>query len=156
MHHFEAQGTRMTLAEGLAEYYATNPELKRGDALSPAARDFFRSHDAVHVVFGCSTTLADEAVVKLSSFFGTTGGLSVLRGHALYDSLDIYRSLSLREILATIAAAPILVPRTIARCLRQSKRWPWTDFTSLVDRPLDELRREYHIVVARPPGKARP
>jgi len=73
MHEFEAQATRMTLAEGLAEYYATNPDLKRGEALPPATRDFFRCHDAVHVVFGCGTAFADEAVVKLSSFLWNNG-----------------------------------------------------------------------------------
>lgn len=156
MHRFEGQAAEMTLAEGLAEYYATNPGLKRGEALPPPARDFFRCHDAVHVVFGCGTALADEAVVKLSSIFGTTGGFAVLRGYALYDSLDIYRSLSLREIFATIATAPILVPRTIWRCLRQPKRWPWSDFTPLLDRSLDELRRDYRIAVARPPTNVVP
>lgn len=140
----------MTLAEGLAEYYASNPDLKRDETLRPEARDFFRCHDAVHVVFGCSTSLADEAVVKLASLFGSTGGLSVLRGYALYDSLDIYRSLPIKEILGTIAAAPIIVPRTIARCLRQSRRWPWGDFTAFADTSLGELRREFGIVVARP------
>ena len=149
MHGFEAPDARMTLAEGLADYYARNPGLKRGETLPPAAAAFFRRHDAVHVVFGCGTTLADEAVVKLSSIFGTTGGLAVLRGYALYDSFDIYRRLPLGEVLATIAAAPILVPRTLARRLRQTKPWPWSDFAPLLDRPLDDLRREYGIVVAR-------
>lgn len=148
MHAFEAQTARMTLAEGLAEYYAAHPELKRGEALPPAAREFFRRHDAVHVMFGCGTALSDEAVVKLASIFGTTGGLSVLRGYALYDSLDIYRRLPAREILAVMAAAPILLPRTLARCVAQRKPWPWGDFAPLLDRPLDELRREFRITVA--------
>ncbi len=155
MHQFEAQATQMTLAEGLAEYYAANPSLKRGETLGPAARDFFHCHDAVHVVFGCGTTLADEAVVKLASIFGTDGGLSVLRGYLLHDALDVYRSISIREALATLAMAPILIPRTITRCLRQRKRWPWSNFTCLLDMPLHNLRREYRIVVARPTERAR-
>lgn len=36
--------------------------------------EFFRCHDAAHVVFGCGTGLDDEAVVKIWSFFGTTRG----------------------------------------------------------------------------------
>ncbi len=149
MHRFEAQATRMTLAEGLAEYHAAHPGLKRGDALSPEAQIFFHRHDAVHVVFGCSTSLPDEAVVKLASLFGTTGRFSVLRGYALYDSLDIYRSLALRDILTALWVAPILVPRTVARCLRQRKPWPWSDFAGLLDRPLEDLRREHGIEVVR-------
>ncbi|MGH6910543.1 MAG: hypothetical protein ACREEG_10175 [Phenylobacterium sp.] len=87
------------------------------------------------MVFGCGTSLADEAVVKFSSLFGTSGGLSVLRGYALYDPFDIYRTLSPADVLTTIAAAPILLPRTIARRFRQAKLWPRSDFGPLLDRP---------------------
>ena len=44
-------------------------------SLSPEAAHFFRCHDTVHVVFGCGTTLDDEAVVKIASLLGTTAGL---------------------------------------------------------------------------------
>ncbi len=137
----------MTLAEGLAEYYRDNPGLKRGDALSAPAAAFFRSHDAVHVVYGRGTSLPDEAVVKLASLFGTTGGLSVLGGYALHDSQDIYRTLRLSEILRTLVAAVIIVPRTLVRCLRQSRPWPWTDFEALRNQPLRDIRRRFGIAV---------
>lgn len=137
----------MTLGEGLAEYYAAYPLLKRGPTLSPPAEEFFRCHDVCHVVFGCDTSLANEAVVKLSSIFGTTGGLGVLRGYALYDSLDIYRKLPIGEVLLTIAAAVVIVPRTISRRMQQTRRWPWTDFTALLDTPLADLRRDFGIRV---------
>ncbi len=137
----------MTLAEGLAEYYGEYPQLKRGAALSPAAQDFFRCHDVAHIIFGCDTSLPSEAVVKLSSLFGTTAGLSVLRGYALYDSLDIYRTLPPGEILRTIAGAVVIVPRTVLRRMRQTKPWPWSDFDAHQDRPLADIRRDYGIVV---------
>lgn len=77
-HEFESPNTTQSLAEGLAEYFAANPLLKRDEHLiSPEARQFFRSHDAVHVVYGCGTSMPDEAIVKLASIFGTTGRLSV-------------------------------------------------------------------------------
>lgn len=49
---FQSPTSMQTLAEGLAEYYSANPHLKRGDELSPDAREFFRSHDVVHVLYG--------------------------------------------------------------------------------------------------------
>jgi hypothetical protein len=145
---FQVQDTEMTLNEGLAEYYASYPLLKRGpDLTAPAARDFFHCHDVAHVVFGCDTSLSNEAVVKLSSIFGTTAGLSVLRGYALYDSLDIYRKLPVGEVLATILGAVVLVPRTISRRLRQRQRWPCSEFGAFLDTPLNEVRREFGIYV---------
>src|SRR5688572_2197646 len=102
MHEFERQDTAQTLAEGIEEYYRQNPQLSKVRGMSPQAQEFFRCHDAAHVVFGCGTSLPDEAVVKLSSIFGTTGGLSVLRGYRLHESSSIYRELVLTDIIRTL------------------------------------------------------
>jgi hypothetical protein len=53
-------------------------------------------------------------------------------------------------VLITIAIAPWIVVRTLQRCLRQTKRWPWQDFDALLDQPLDGLRAEHGI---RVPGR---
>lgn len=148
MHTFEHQETSRTLAQGLAEYYSRNPDLARGAQLSPDAQEFFRCHDAAYVVFGCVTSLPDEAVVKLSSLFGATAGFSVLRGYRLHESVDIYRRLRPRDILRTIVVAIGVVPRTVFRCLRQTRRWPWADFAAHLDTPLGKLRAEHGIRVA--------
>lgn len=135
----------MTLAEGLAEYYAQNPFLKRGDTLGEDAAEFFRCHDAVHVVYGCGTSLRDELKVKLSSIFGTTGGLSVLRGYALHDSMEIYKKISLADIVTTSVASIWISPVTIARCLRQRKRWPWSRFDAMLNASLRDIRGEFRV-----------
>lgn len=150
MHDFEHPQCTLTLRQGLAEYRLKNPGLLRGEALAPDAAEFFRCHDAAHVVFGCGTTLPHEAAVKLASIFGSTGGFGVLRGYRQHEAFDIYRRLDLPQVLATIALAPWIVARTLWRCLRQAKRWPWQDFDALLDRPLDGLRTEYRI---RMPGR---
>jgi len=147
-HSFESQVCTLTLAEGLAEYYEKNPALVRGDHLSAEAREFFRSHDTAHVVFGCGTSMPDEAVVKIASFFGTTEGFKVLRGYRLYESLDIYRRLPLLDTLRALAYAAYLVPRTIYRCAKQTRRWPWRDFEPDLAVPLHTLRMQFGIEVA--------
>jgi len=146
---YQNQDSDLTFAEGVAEYYAAHPFLKRGDALSAEARAFFRCHDAIHVLYGCDTTLTQEAIVKLSSIFGTTGGMSVLKGYALHDSIDIYRQLKISDIVATILASFVVVPRTLWRCARQKARWPWSDFTEFETASLAELRRRFGIRVVR-------
>lgn len=62
MNAYEVQDSPQTLAAGITEYYAANPGLADGRSGSPEARQFFRCHDAVHVVFGCGVALDDEAV----------------------------------------------------------------------------------------------
>jgi len=145
---YRSQSARLSLADGLAEYYREHPFLTRGDLLRAAAQEFFRCHDAVHVVYGCDTSLSDEAVVKLSSIFGTSAGFGVLKGYSLYETIDIYRKLKLAEVLGTILAAIVIVPRTIWRCLRQRKRWPWSDFDAHLQTPLCGLRAAFGIRVA--------
>lgn len=154
-HDFESSDTRQTLAEGLAEYFASNPMLKRdADLLAPEARQFFCSHDAVHVVYGCGTTMLDEAIVKLASLFGTTGGLGVLRGYLHHETLDIYRQLPIAGTLLALLAAPYLIARTIWRCAGQSRRWPWDAYDRYLDVPLQEVRAQFRIKVAHAPHAA--
>ena len=152
-HQFESADSVQTLAEGLAEYLAANPSLKRGpELLSPQARAFFASHDIVHVVYGCGTSLPDEAIVKLASIFGTTGGLGVLRGYLHHEALDIYRKLPLGGTLLALATAPCLIVRTLWRCSRQFQRWPWTGYEPLLGVPLRDIRSQYGITVAHGRG----
>ncbi|MBI5278064.1 MAG: hypothetical protein HY854_16565 [Burkholderiales bacterium] len=149
MHTFEQQDTTQTLAEGLAEYYRDNPGLARLRTMSAGGREFFRCHDAVHVVYGCGTSLEHEAIVKLASVFGTTGGLGVLKGYGLHESVEIYRKLRPAEIGATVLSSFVLVPRTVYRCLLQRSRWPWSDFAPYEHLPLNRIRSVFGIRVAR-------
>jgi ubiquinone biosynthesis protein Coq4 len=151
---YQGQDCAATLAEGIGAYYDAHPSLKRGAALSAEAQEFFRCHDAVHVVYGCDTSLPHEAIVKLSSFFGTTEGLGVMRGYRLYESLDIYRQLRTTDILRTIAAAPVIVPRTLWRCSRQTRRWPWAAFEAFMDVRLRDIRADFGIRVATWPERS--
>lgn len=154
-HLFESPASAQTLAEGLAEYFACNPTLKRDTSLlSVEARQFFRSHDAVHVVYGCGTSMPDEAIVKLASLFGTTGGFRVLRGYLHHETLDIYRSLPPGGTALALVLAPWLIARTIWRCARQRQRWPWEQFDHLLDVPLRDLRAQFGITVAHAGGRA--
>jgi ubiquinone biosynthesis protein Coq4 len=148
-HNFESASSTQTLAQGLQEYFAANPSLKRQDSLLTAeARQFFLSHDIVHVLYGCGTTMPDEAVVKLSSLFGTTGGLQVLRGYTNYETLDIYTKLPLWQTVLALLMAPYLIARTIWRCARQTERWPWVDNQQYMEAPLAEVRSKFRIKVA--------
>jgi len=139
--------TTITLAEGLREYYASRDHLVTGRGMSDAAREFFRCHDAAHVVFGCSTDLTDEGVVKIWSFFGTTGGLELLAGYRLPESQEIYETLGWGAIVSTAARMLRLVPLTLWRCYWMVDRWPWSQFDQHLDKPLVEIRRVYGIRV---------
>jgi len=148
MHLFQYQSSRQTLSQGLVEYHNANPGLVNCRGCSPEARIFFKCHDAAHVVFGCGTTLDDEAAVKIASLFGTTAGARVLEGYRLHESIRIYRNLGLGETLVTAARSIGIVPRTIVKCARQRSRWPWENFDAYLAVPLHDIRQEFGIRVA--------
>ena len=135
----------LTLAEGLAEYYASRDGLVRGRGISAAASAFFRCHDAAHVVFGCDTTLLNEMIVKIWSFFGTTGGFGLVRDYGLPESQEIYETLAWSEIARVSLHAIVLVPLVIVRARRMRKRWPWSEFDRYLATPLAEIRHEFGI-----------
>lgn len=149
VHRFQQQDSSLTLAQGLAEYFAANPALLDGRSASAEARYFFRCHDAVHVVYGCGTSLPDEMIVKIASVFGTSAGRAALRGYRLHESRQIYRELRLLDVLGTTLRSVGLAPRTIMRCRRQSAKWPWDQFDRFLDAPLGKTRGEFGIQVAR-------
>lgn len=137
--------TQQSLAAGLREYYASRDDLVLGRGVSPEAREFFRCHDAAHVVFGCTTSLPDEAAVKIWSFFGTTAGLGLMRAYRLPESQEVYARLGWGEVASTALRSFGLVPRVLWRCARMRRRWPWSEFDAYLDVPLAEIRREYGI-----------
>jgi hypothetical protein len=99
--------------------------------------------------------MPDEAIVKLSSIFGTTGGVGILRGYLHFESLDIYRKLPLGSTLLALLTAPFLIVRTIWRCARQRQRWPWEGSEAYASTPLREIRSQFGIKVAHRRGSDR-
>ena len=148
MNRYQFQDSPQTLAEGLEEYYAAHSGMATLRTSSPEAQQFFRCHDAAHVVFGCGITLDDEAVVKIASIVGTTARLRVLHGYRLHESMQIYKQLPVRSVLTSIAHSAILAPRTVLRCLGQRSRWPWAEFDRYLALPLRDIRRQFGITVA--------
>lgn len=142
---YQLPDSTQTLQEGLSEYYASREGLVRGRGISAAASEFFRCHDAAHVVFGCNTTLLDELIVKLWSFFGTTAGLGLLRAYRLPESQEIYEHLRWSDIAVVGLRSLVLFPLVLWRCARMRRRWPWSEFDRYLAVPLVEIRREFGI-----------
>jgi hypothetical protein len=146
MREYQRADSELTLAGGLREYYASRADLAGGRGASQAAREFFRCHDAAHVVFACDTTLAQEGIVKLWSCFATDAGLgSLLADYALPESREIYSKLTLGEEIGAAWAGAAAFPRVLWRSLRMPKRWPWRRFDAYLDVSLRETRREFGI-----------
>jgi hypothetical protein len=145
---YQIQGSTQTLAEGLEEYYARNiGRVARPSSLAPDSAALFRSHDLCHVIFGLSTSLADEAMADVRTLLSCDVGW---RRYAAYMTKDpeakaIFKELGYgRAISTTVGVIPRILG-ALVEARRMSKRWPWSPPADFEGRRLCDLRREFGI-----------
>lgn len=147
---YRDQDSRQTLAEALAEYYAANEGIiARPADLPPDSAALFKSHDMCHVIFGLSTSLADEAMADTRTMLSCDVGSAK---YALYLAADPQARIILKEVglagflWGTLRAVPRMC-RAVVEAFRMRKKWPWEPPPSFQSRRLGELRREFGIRV---------
>ena len=67
--------SEQTLEEGLEEYRKGNESILNYKNTEDS-KFFFIPHDVCHVIFGCNTSLKDEAITDTWTLFGTDVGLT--------------------------------------------------------------------------------
>lgn len=65
-----------------------------------------------------------------------------------HEALEIYTKLPVGSTLLALVLAPHLIARTIWRCSRQKRRWPWVEHGQYLNTPQAELRSVFGIRVA--------
>ena len=135
----------LTLREALAEHREKNPGLIDPADCEPDMAAFFESHDAVHVVFGLTTQLGDEAMADTWTLLRVS-----IKNR---DYVEYLRSSTLQELLKSISMKQFFVeslralPRMFKAMLvsRKVKTWPWQVPADHYDMSLLELRKRYGI-----------
>jgi hypothetical protein len=148
---YQHPDTRLTLREGLAQFRAANGLTAKVAAARAPARALMDRHDALHVVFGLDTSLRQEALVDLWTVFGTTARLNdMIEYLRLPEEQAILAEIGYWRVDATIVQAIPDAFRVAWAARRLTKKWPWQEHDALLDRGLDELRREFGVpLVAR-------
>ena len=145
---YVVQDSSQTLREGIAEYYARNPNLLDPAGMPNEVAELFRQHDAGHVVFGCDTSLRGETLIDTWTILGSTAGM---RGYTEY-----FKHPQVNQVFAEVGYFRIVleflrclpdVGRVIARSWRLSSKWPWRDYRRHLDDSLQELRGRFNIRV---------
>jgi hypothetical protein len=114
--------------------------------MSDDSREFFRRHDIAHVVFGCDTSLLNEAMVKLWTAFGTTLGFwKHIGAYSRDETTNIARELRPAAVVGTCFRAIALFPRVLARCRAMKKPWPWDQPDPYLKKRLVDVRQEFNI-----------
>lgn len=146
--YFDPAST-MTLGEAIQELRVV--EERKSDIstkMSNAMMQMFEYHDAVHVLFGCGTTLKDEIAAHVWMVFGTTAKLSEM--HSSVANLEHRNVLSgighLKLVGIWVSCLPHIFS-IIARCSQMKKRLALEELAKLKEQPLCDIRREHGIVV---------
>jgi hypothetical protein len=140
---FKAQDCRRTLAEGMAEFAAAQPELLV--PTEPGLAEFMRAHDACHVLFGLGTELTDEAVADTWTMLVTD--MTVRRYTAYLGHPE------LRALFGEVGTWPMLLGalRSLPRLCRvfwrarEVARWSFWGYADHLDTPLADLRARLAI-----------
>ena len=154
-HAYQHPDSRLTLREGLREYFDSNPNLLDPDdpdqASSPEAVELFKRHDVVHIVFGTNTDVGQEAMTDTWAMAATDVGW---RNYLAYlrqpEAMGIITSIGwARAIWESLLAVPAVIG-VLRRARRMRKPWPWQDHDRYLDVPLCDIRREFNIDVFQP------
>ena len=143
---YQSASSSQTLREGLVEYEQLNPNLNDARVATPEGADFFHCHDAAHVVFGCDTSLLNEAMADAWTLFGTTITLKSFFGFMkIEEHQEILDKLGWFAVIRTFIRSVPLILRIIYRSMKMNKAWPWDDYPTYLDVPLRDIRDEFGI-----------
>ncbi|MBN4061741.1 hypothetical protein JYU20_00910 [Bacteroidales bacterium AH-315-I05] len=143
---YKYQNASITLKEGLEEYQSMHSGLLQEEEMKGDAAEFFHSHDICHVVFGCDTTLGNEAMVETWSYFGTTVKLKELMVYIdTKEHKEIMRKVGITGTIWTFIKAFPNIIKVIARTRKMKKKWPWSDNEHYLNVSLKEIRDDFNI-----------
>jgi ubiquinone biosynthesis protein Coq4 len=138
--------TNLTLREGIEQYYSMNPEFGNGQSFLGMDAQAIKEHDAVHVVFGLSTSSREELLVEVITALGCKVGTK--------NVLDSFKKSFFIEVLKLFGPYRLIkrflftfpdVIKTSIMCLRLHKRWPHNKYEGYLDHPLVEIRKQFNI-----------
>jgi hypothetical protein len=146
------QDCPLTIQQALQEYHQALPFLLDERNLSGQARELFHNHDLAHVVFGCDTSIRQEALIDTWTIFGSDVGFSAYLDYLrVPEAKNVVTEAGLGHVVWEFVKALPDVVRVIVRARRMRKRWPWRDHDAYLDRAVADVRRELGIEVLAHP-----
>ena len=136
-----------TLREGIQElriYQGAIHDVSENVALDLA--DDIDMHDAIHVLFGCPTSLFGEIIAHVWTAFGTTVKRQEMHRVSRHDDhRKILSNIGYRRLIATWLIHFPSILKTFINAMRMQLRWPAEDFILFLDQRLCDLRENFGI-----------
>lgn len=137
----------MTLGEAIQTIRASETEDFAGRTSTDLER-LTEQHDAVHVLFGCGTSIQDEIAAHVWMFFATTANLSEM--HRAVTTQEHERVVSgighVKLVSIWLSSLPRIVD-ILFKSLRMRKRIAMEELSRLKDQSVAEIRQEHGIIL---------
>jgi hypothetical protein len=144
-----------TLREGLAEYYALNPQVTPPATQPPEFAKILLAHDVGHVIYGCDTGMYDE--LKILPLFWWTSECTFKAYLQMKDSpaVDVMYADMIQEkgVLWLYGTVLKVLPSLLVELIpiwfktrNRQKRLPFLEFEPLLDRSLLDIRQEFDLL----------
>ncbi len=143
---FLAQDCPRTLREGMAEFAAAQPGLLAPP--DPELARFIAAHDACHVLFGLTTTVADEALADLWTMLATDMPVRRYAGYLRRPELSaLFVEVGAWRITTVLLRSLPRIGRLLLRARRMPARWQFWSYAEHLDTPVATLRRQLGVRV---------
>jgi hypothetical protein len=153
--HYADKTSTQTLREGLAEYYALNPNLTSPESQPPEFSAILRAHDVGHVIYGCDTGMYDELKILPLFWWTSECTFGIFRKMRNTPAVDVMYADMIQEkgLLwlygAVLKVLPPLMPVLLSlwfKTRNRTHRVPFLEFAPLLDRSLLDIRQEYDLL----------
>lgn len=138
-----------TLEDALTAFRRENGLDAKYAGMSEKAKKLFEQHDIIHVLFGLSTSVRDEAKADGWTLLGSDVTWVELRTFSeLPEEKEIVSDLGWVTITRAVLRA---IPDYLGmawRSRRLTKRWRWSDNAPYRKKSVAEIRREFGIDIA--------
>lgn len=139
----------LTLGEAIQKLRREeDPAGQVANAMSGETAAAFDMHDAVHILFGCDTSLEGEIAAHVWMKYGTTARVSDMhRAVANQEHRKVLAGLGHMTLVRTWARMSPRIVGIVLRTRGMSGRLPFERLSQLKQQTLASIRREYGIRV---------
>lgn len=144
---YQTLNTNQTLKEGIAELRAfVGPDHDSAIKMGLDMENTMKAHDAVHVVFGCDTSMEDEALSHFVMFLATDVKISDVKKVAKStEHKAVVGEHSKSQIFTVLLGAPVDLINVLRLVRKMHKKWSWFGYEKYLDLQIKEIRNEFGI-----------
>ena len=137
----------MTLGEAIRKMRASETE-DFASRTSTTLEQLTDQHDAVHVLFGCGTSVQDEIAAHAWMLFATTANLSEMhRAVATQEHGQVVSGIGHVKLMSIWLASLPRIIGILFKSLRMKKRVAMEELSRLKSQSVNEIRQEHSITL---------